>query len=63
LEQILYLAYSTPQESELALQRAAAHGARFERLLGFQYRMQSRFNSGYFLGKKPDGQPDEAVAR
>jgi hypothetical protein len=62
LEQVLYYVYSTPQESELALQRAVAHGQRFERLLGFQYRMQSKFNSGYFLGRKPDGQPDETVA-
>lgn len=61
LEMILYYAYQTPQESELALNRAAQHAQRFERMLGFAYKMQSRFEGGYFLGVKPDGQPDERV--
>ena len=63
LEQILYYCYQTPQESELAFTRAAANAKRFETMLGFEYRMQSRYNSEYFLGRKPDGTPDEGVVR
>jgi hypothetical protein len=63
MEQLLYYCYQTPQESELAFNRAVANSQRFERMLGFQYRMQARHNSGYFLGRQPDGTPDPQVAR
>lgn len=63
LEYILMYAYDSESESELAMQRAQAHWTRYQALLGFEYRVASRFGSGYFGGRKPDGSADDVVVR
>lgn len=63
LEAILYYAYQTPQESELALNRANQHMQRLTQMLGLNYRMQSRHASGYWLGRTPTGDSDPQVQR
>jgi hypothetical protein len=57
LEYLLYLHHQKEQESELALRRASDNANRYMTLLGFAYKKQSQFASGYFLGAQGKGDP------
>lgn len=61
-EYMLGRAYGKETESVTSMRLASSHMAAFYQALGVNYKQESRFHSGYYLGQRGEGDP-QAGAR
>ena len=61
LDWVLARAYEADIESARNTEMAARHKQNFYAALGTEYVQESRFNSGNWLGREPDGDPAQAT--
>lgn len=58
---VLGKAYGKEAESVTSIRLASTHMAAFYQALGVNYKQESRFHSGYYLGQRGDGDPQAGV--
>ena len=58
---MLAKAYGKETESVTSMRLASSHLASFYQALGVNYKQESRFHSGYYLGQRGEGDPQAGV--
>lgn len=61
LDWVLMRCWEKDIESSFAVAAAERHRGHFYQALGVKYRMESQFNSEYFKGRTPDGDPNKQM--